>query len=639
MRKLGLAVALLGGLTAASLAVWQAMRRFDDASTATAGGPSAGVQPGADTPPETTPVRREIPKVDLSGETNLATARLQYMTAAHQFQVDPRTDGWDSEAVAEQVDAQLKLLASCIAQPKPGQLEKLDSLTAKGFACSPLRPADLAKVWEKHGVAVARSAAGAAKAPPVAGGLADEVAKAFGDFASAEGAGASFKTIRVENKEGVVSTVSYFQASRRGGGRTLQLNAKWNCRWRLTQQNQPPRLELIEVQDHEEIDASLPAGALFSDVTVAALGGNPCFEQQLRRGLNYWVQCVDFSYGSGIAERYGMAIGDVNGDGLEDVYICQPVGLPNKLLVQDGTGAVVDRSAEAGVDFLDHTTAALLVDLDNDGDPDLICSMFYHILILENDGQGRFAVQADVKVPEWDLEGLTAIDVDNDGDLDLFQCVGKAEVGKVPFVYYDARDGGPNFLFRNDISSSPPGEWKFTEIAHDVGLSRDNYRQSLAAAWEDFDNDGDSDLFIANDYGTKNLFRNDNGRFVDVAREAGVLDPGSGMSASWGDFDRDGHMDLYVGNMFSSAGNRITTQEQQLERLNPTVRALLQRFAKGNSLFRNKGDGTFEEVGLEAGVEIGRWAWSSLFADLNNDGWEDIYVANGFITNDKIDDL
>jgi hypothetical protein len=169
-------------------------------------------------------------------------------------------------------------------------------------------------------------------------------------------------------------------------------------------------------------------------------------------------------------------------------------------------------------------------------------------------------------------------------------------------------------------------------------LHTNNQRHSLAAAWEDVDNDGDQDLYVANDYGPNCLYRNDNGRFVDVAQLAGVVDFGSGMSVSWGDYDRDGRMDLYVGNMFSSAGNRITPQSQFLPSASQERRDVYQRFAKGNSLFRNRAE-RFQETGLLAGVEMGRWAWSSVFADVDNDGWDDLLVANGYITTEDSGDL
>ncbi len=203
-------------------------------------------------------------------------------------------------------------------------------------------------------------------------------------------------------------------------------------------------------------------------------------------------------------------------------------------------------------------------------------------------------------------------------------------------VFYDSKSGGPNILFRNQ------GAWNFEDVTDQVGLGEDNVRLSYASAWEDFDNDGDPDLYIANDFAKNQLFRNDlksdagsnlaTPHFVDVAEQTGTQDQAGGMSVSWSDQNRDGLMDLYVGNMFSSAGNRVTTQEQFKASQNEGVRGIFTRFSRGNSLFVNRGDGSFEDAGEDAGVAMGRWAWSSCFADVNNDGWQDILIANGFIT-------
>ncbi|MFP6883435.1 MAG: VCBS repeat-containing protein, partial [Roseibacillus sp.] len=158
-----------------------------------------------------------------------------------------------------------------------------------------------------------------------------------------------------------------------------------------------------------------------------------------------------------------------------------------------------------------------------------------------------------------------------------------------------------------------------------------------AASWDDYDDDGDPDLYVANDYGRNNLYRNDrdeNGdlKFVDVAKKAGVEDISAGMSVTWGDADGDGDRDLYVSNMWSSAGNRVAYQRNFQTEAGETAREEFQRHARGNSLFLNKGDGTFADASLTAGVAMARWAWGSLFADLNNDGRNDLLVANGFIT-------
>jgi hypothetical protein len=111
------------------------------------------------------------------------------------------------------------------------------------------------------------------------------------------------------------------------------------------------------------------------------------------------------------------------------------------------------------------------------------------------------------------------------------------------------------------------------------------------------------------------------------------------MSAAWGDVNRDGKMDLYVGNMFSSAGGRITFQPEFKQGADAEVKHRLQRFARGSSLFVNLGQAKFDDVSVAAEVTVGRWAWSSNFLDVNNDGWQDIAVANGYITADDTGDL
>ena len=175
-------------------------------------------------------------------------------------------------------------------------------------------------------------------------------------------------------------------------------------------------------------------------------------------------------------------------------------------------------------------------------------------------------------------------------------------------------------------------------------MDANNRRDSYAAAWEDYDNDGDLDLYVANDFGRNNLYRNvaERGgapRFADVADYAGVVDVGPGMSACWGDYDDDGRTDLYVSNMFSSAGNRVTGQTQFHADADAETKGHFRRHARGNSLFANRGTGRFEDVSIAAGVTFGRWAWGSKFADLDDDGRLDILVANGFVSQRSTDDL
>jgi hypothetical protein len=202
-----------------------------------------------------------------------------------------------------------------------------------------------------------------------------------------------------------------------------------------------------------------------------------------------------------------------------------------------------------------------------------------------------------------------------------------------PVPYHDANNGGANVMLRNE------GDFAFRDVTKQCGLDANNRRFSQAAAWEDFDNDGDPDLYVANDFGRNNLYRNDGGVFTDIAAQAGVEDLSAGMSVSWADYNRDGRMDLYVGNMFSSAGNRISYQRRFKSGAADETVAGFRRHARGNSLFENLGDGTFRDVSVACGATMGRWAWASPFVDLNNDGWQDLIVANGYVTNDDSGDL
>ena len=219
--------------------------------------------------------------------------------------------------------------------------------------------------------------------------------------------------------------------------------------------------------------------------------------------------------------------------------------------------------------MLDDTAQSLFADVDNDGDQDLVLATATRPLLFVNDGTGRFAIVHDAFRFRQPLQGvLTSIamaDYDRDGFLDLYLCVysyffgaGEDKAG-TPAPYYDARNGPPGVLFRND------GRGRFIDATEEAGLDTGNDRYHFAAAWADYDDDGWIDLLVANDFGTKNLYRNRGRRdgrvtFEDVAAAAGVLDHGAGMSATFLDYDNDGLLDIYTGNMWSDAGLRVTAR-------------------------------------------------------------------------------
>ena len=233
--------------------------------------------------------------------------------------------------------------------------------------------------------------------------------------------------------------------------------------------------------------------------------------------------------------------------------------------------------------------------------------------------------QGNYYYPETMGSGTAFFDYDGDGWQDIYLING------APLSTPSPDPLPTNQLYRNG------GDGTFANTTITSGSGDSGYGMGCAAA--DYDNDGDQDLYLANDFGRNCLYRNDGGRFMDVAAEAGVEDIASGMSVTWGDYNRDGHMDVYVSNMFSTAGNRITFQDQFKPGISIADRASIQRHARGNTLFVNNGNGTFSDVSVESGTTMGRWAWSSLFVDLNNNGWEDIVVANGYMTAPDTNDL
>ncbi len=593
----------------------------------------------------------ESPLVEVSTEES----RLQRSAIAAAL--DPQSDGWESESASEESLGRLRQIlaeVTAVSEDPPGKdsaphlsTEALQALLTADFRCTPLCPNALSEVFSEPSIVVRREVPQQATPPATwlegVEGLRQALRALAEPLLATSSRHTHAKLVRVSMEGEAVRTSALIEASGRSATGGVQQQATWDCVWRRGA-DQSLRLASLEAHDYEAVITQGPAGTWFSDCTRAVLGGSRCFEEQLVHGLNHWLRRIERVHGMHAFARWGLAVGDCNGDGLEDLYLCQPGGLPNRLFVQNADGTVDESSSAAGVDWLDHTSSALFVDLDNDGDKELVVATTSGLLVMSNDGVGKFHLQGTLAPADMDLQSLTACDYDMDGDLDLYICVDFANRRALrdetlePFVYHDANDGGANVLYRNDIDLSK-GSWTFTDVTQEVGLDEHNRRHSLAAAWEDYDNDGDSDLYVANDYGQNCLYRNDAGHFVDQASSAGVEDFGSGMSASWGDYNRDGWLDLYVGNMFSSAGNRITRQQQFKPGADPRLLSVYSRFAKGNSLFANRGNGTFEEVGHASGVEMARWAWSSVFSDLNNDGWEDLLVANGYISTEDTGDL
>ncbi|MDE3198255.1 MAG: VCBS repeat-containing protein [Acidobacteriota bacterium] len=380
----------------------------------------------------------------------------------------------------------------------------------------------------------------------------------------------------------------------------------------------------------------------FRDVTGFVFGASDSFQNQLLRGNPFWRARLDSASGIDVDGNQGIAAADIDNDGFDEVYICQPGGLPNRLYKFGAGGRATDITARSGLDVLDETTCALFVDFRNSGLQDAVILRRDGPLLFLNQGNGVFREQPGAfrfaKPPQGSFTGMAAADYDRDGRVDLYLCtyvyVQGGDQYQYPVPYCDAQNGPPNYLLRN----RPSGEGiVFEDVTAGTGIDRNNNRFSFAAAWCDFDDDGWPDLYVANDFGRNNLYRNRGGRFADEGAEAHVEDIGAGMSASWFDYDGDGRPDLYVSNMWSAPGQRVV-RDPQFHPAASNAEAY-RRHAKGNSLYRNKGDGTFEETGAVENVEACGWAWSSGGFDFDLDGSPEILVAGGMVSNGSKVDL
>ncbi len=301
-------------------------------------------------------------------------------------------------------------------------------------------------------------------------------------------------------------------------------------------------------------------------------------------------QFLDGSDGS--RSVFGASLVDVNRDGRPDLY------QPSRLFIQNESGGLYD--VLDGPRFSDsdgnEVFGAVFGDANADGFPDIFVEDF-------DPGSRYFENRFGIR---WDLapttgpdmsaaqsQGATWADFDQDGDLDLF-------VGE---------ETGANRYFEN------LGDGVFRDT-NQSGLL--NHQHSYGVATSDYDRDGDLDVFIAACSSTSAeasvnvLFRNEgNGLFVDVAVAAGVADSLAGWAVVWLDYDRDSWPDIFIANMPIGGINA-----------RPGF----------NKLYRNLGDGTFEDVSDAAGVsgDQDEGAFGASSADFDNDGWEDIYVANGF---------
>ena len=359
----------------------------------------------------------------------------------------------------------------------------------------------------------------------------------------------------------------------------------------------------------------------------------------------------------------GLAAADVDGDGFCDLFFCSLTG-GSKLYRNLGTGHFTDITDQAGVALTNMTsTGAVFADLNGDGSPDLlVTSCGGPNACFLNDGKGRFTntTESSGLVQKAGGTTMTLADIDGNGTLDLYVAnYGETSIlrtggalsvrtinGK-PVVsgrfakrikildgqMYEL--GEPDILYLND------GRGKFTPVPWTEGafLDRDDrplaeapWDMGLSAMFRDLNGDGFPDLYVCNDFQTPDrIWMNDgHGKFRALPRPALRNTSRFSMTVDFADLNRDGLDDFFVADMLSRSHPLRMTQlaetnapPQIIAETNPRPQV------RRNTLFFNRGDGTYAETACFAGLEASEWTWNSVFLDVDLDGYEDLLIANG----------
>ena len=542
--------------------------------------------------------------------------------------VTPGLDDFPTEKYAHDIDQALKLWTGALAT---GNLQALQPTLAPNVQVCSLHPAHETTLRNTHGIrTVSRQFASGAQIsqPYLLQQLREWIGTATVEHAAFE---LTSLNLLADTPLKVAANLRFNLIFQTSGHHRTQATGTWQTEWQApTAATAPWQLTLFQPLTETR---SILEGPGFLDITEAALGQTASFPAQLQHGADYWRTTLDGATGIDVYGNNGIAAGDFDNDGFDDLYVSQPAGLPNRLYRNRGDGTFEDVTDQAGVGVLDNTACALFADFRNLGLQDLLVVTGAGPLLFLNNGNGTFTLKPSAfrfaQPPQGTFTHAAIADYDRDGKLDIYFCLYSYYLGldqyHYPTPYFDARNGPPNFLMHNQ------GDGTFTDRTAQSGLSADNDRYSFSCAWSDTPDSKYPDLYVVNDFGRNNLYRsNGNGAYTSAAEQAHVQDVGAGMSACWTDVDNDGNPDLYVADMWSAAGERVSHQPQF--HTGSLHLGLYQRHARGNALYRNQGNGTFTNISDPAGVEVGRWAWGSDSWDFDHDGHQDLYVTNGYIT-------
>ena len=391
--------------------------------------------------------------------------------------------------------------------------------------------------------------------------------------------------------------------------------------------------------DASQPRSSSPQNKLFTSISPEASKVHFSNDINETAELNYYSYVYLYNGG-------GVGLGDINNDGLVDIYLTSTQGT-DKLYLNKGDFEFEDISTVAGIDkYPGYKTGVTFVDLNGDGWLDIyVCRSGWgspknkeNLLFINNKKNGFIEAAAAYGLNSSDqsLQSLF-LDYDRDGDLDMYLANHPEDFVK-PIATMIANTTNPtkknsDKFFKNN------GNGTFTDVTTEAGIL--NYSYSLGVVASDFNQDGWTDIYVTSDFQPRDNFylNNGDGTFTESLKTSFPHCSYFSMGVDLVDLNRDGYTDVFTGEMLAEDNERQKTQmaPMNMQRFADMVNNGMHFQYMRNSMHLNNGNGHFSDVAHYMGVDKSDWSWSTLFGDYDQDGDEDLIIANGWLrdTQDK----